>query len=123
MAKIPFDEEEFDLNDEYDVENHFFIAKNDGIYDVYSQVKTNGVLSANSNFGVSIFKNNKEICKDVYDNIKVLGISVSSPIRRTKALVKLNSGDTLTFKVESNLLNISLLNSYAESYFVINQIR
>ncbi len=122
-ATVPFDEEEFDLNEEFDVASHQFIAKNEGIYDVFAQVKTNGVLAASSNFGISIFKNNQEVCKNSYTNIGVLGISVSSPIRSAKALLKLDAGDTITFKITSNLVSVNLLSVDTENYFTINQIR
>jgi len=125
---IPFDSEEFDLNDEYDTTTHVFTAQQDGIYDVSVQINSGGGLAVATNYGVSILKNGTVVARENFANINVsvlslINLDVTPPVRSAKTIVQLNAGDTIRFEVFTNLLSVNLLGEAYESYFTIVQIR
>ncbi|OIQ22667.1 hypothetical protein [Lacinutrix sp. MedPE-SW] len=122
-ALIPFDDEDFDVNDEFNTTTHEFVAKQDGIYSLYAQIKANSIISATTNFGLSVYKNNVLESTNSFANVSVLSANVTPPIRNVTTLISLSAGDTVTFKVNSDLLNLSLLGDSANTYFTIHQIR
>ncbi|EDM45749.1 hypothetical protein SCB49_08067 [unidentified eubacterium SCB49] len=125
---IPFDTEEFDLNNEFDTSSYTFTAKEDGIYVVKVQI-TQKNINVDTNFGVRLNKNGTVIHRNSFANIGIdvilLGtINVTPPGRSIDTIVALETGDTLSFEVESGLVGISTLaGSKASSYFSIHRIR
>lgn len=76
-AKILFDYKEFDENDEYDIANHFFKAKADGIYAVSVQIKATSALGIATNFGVGIAKNGTIVAKQGFANVGVAFVNIT----------------------------------------------
>ena len=115
-VKIPFNNEVFDTNNEFDTVTNTFTAKQDGIYVVASQIKAAGISVA-TNFGITILKNGVVQNRNSFANIGVgvLGvtINVTPPVRRVETILQLITGDTISFGVESN----------QDSFFSIHQIR
>ncbi|MGC4040732.1 MAG: hypothetical protein QM710_08115 [Flavobacterium sp.] len=125
--KIPFNYEDFDENDEFNTSTNTFTAKNDGIYAINVQIKANSTSVA-TNFGVSIQKNESVIARCGYSNIGVslsiiLTVNVTPPIRVVQTLVKLNAGDTISFNIYTDLINVGLLSNKNDSFFTIQQVR
>jgi hypothetical protein len=126
-AIIPFGTVDFDVNSEYSTVTNVFTAKQDGIYDIYVQIKASGI-GVTTNYGVQILKNGSVISQNSFANvgISVLGIglvNVTSPIRSTQTLLQLVTGDTVQFNVVSNLAGVSLLGNNEDCYFTIHQVR
>ncbi|MGJ8667374.1 MAG: C1q-like domain-containing protein [Patiriisocius sp.] len=121
---VPFNNEEFDINDEFDTTTHTFTAKQDGIYRIYVQIKQNNLLIS-TNYGVRIMKNGTVIQKNSFANLSVAFVDVTSPIRSIQTLVELNEEDEITFEIESSLTSVStnLVGSSASSFFTIERIR
>ncbi|NUY81424.1 hypothetical protein HUK80_10990 [Flavobacterium sp. MAH-1] len=126
-VKIPFNQEDFDENDEFDTGTNTFKAKEAGIYAVSVQIKANSAVSVATNFGVNILKNNVVIARSSFANIGitvvVTAINVTPPIRTVQTLVKLNTDDTIRFQVSSDLINVGLLSAKEDSFFTIQQVR
>jgi len=126
-TNIPFDNEDFDYNDEYDVVTGQFTAKQDGIYDISVQINSSGGLSASTNYGVCVLKNGTVISKENFANINIsvlaINLNVTPPIRKSNTLVQLNTGDTISFQIFSDLLSVDLSKSPEDSFFTIVQIR
>lgn len=124
---IPFDSEEFDLNDEYDTATHVFTAQQDGVYDVSVQINSSGGLAVATNYGVSILKNGTVVARENFANINIsiltIDLNVTPPVRSAKTIVQLNAGDTISFEIFSNLLSVGLLGNAYDSFFTIVQIR
>jgi hypothetical protein len=129
---IPFDHEDIDETDEYDTSTSKFTAKQDGVYEVYSQIKMAPVSVGD--FGVGIVKEvsgtETVLAKDNYVGVSVtvpvvllpdIIINVSSPYRRVRTIVKLNAGESIILKVYS-LVSVSLTGG-EDSFFTIKQIR
>lgn len=70
-AIIPFGNESFDTNDEYDTTTYTYTAKQDGIYDIYAQIKASSGISVTTNFGLSITKNGVIVAENSFANIGV----------------------------------------------------
>lgn len=121
--KIPFDYEEFDLNEEFDPSSNTFTAKQTGIYAITVQIKATSTLSIASNFGVGIVKNSTLIARNTFANIGVATINVTPPFRSTQTLVQLSSGETIKFHLYSDLVNIGLLGTREDCFFTIHQVR
>lgn len=117
-VQIPFNELDFDINNEYDTTTATFTAEQDGIYHVFSQIKTGATIAVSQQVGIMIYKNGNKISKNSYANV-----GISPPIRSTQTLVQLNKYDTITFRLLSSLENISMYCNNDESYFTIHQIR
>jgi len=125
LATIPFSQEAFDTNDEFDTTTNTFTAKQDGIYVVAGQIKASNIAVA-TNFGIAILKNGTVENRNGFANIGIgigVGINVTPPIRRVETLLQLTTGDTITFAVESTLGSLNLLGTTQDSFFTIYQIR
>lgn len=127
-AKVPFNAEEFDVNNEFDTNTNTFTAKKEGLYAVGVQIKSTSAVGITTNFGVSIVKNDNIIlAQNGFANIGirvlVVNVNASPPIRNTSTTVKLNVGDRITFESYSDLVSVGLLGSSNESFFYIYQVR
>lgn len=120
---IPFNDIEFDLNSEFDNHTHTFTAKQEGIYSINVQIKSNASLGVATNFGVAIAKNGTIISRNSFANISLLGIKVTPPIRYLETLVQLAEGDTINFNILSDLSNVSILGTSEDCFFTIQQVR
>lgn len=122
---IPFDQEDFDLNDEYNTSTNTFTAKQDGIYSVSVQIEADGTLGVATNFGVLILKNGVVEVRNSYANTGVAGSNVTPPVRNTQTIVQLITGDTIKFQIEGDvsLGSVDLLADDRDSFFTINQVR
>lgn len=122
-VKVPFNALEFDLNSEFNTSTNTFTAKQNGIYQIYAQIKADNSLSISTNFGLAIYKNGILINRNSYANIEILGINATPPVRSVENLVQLNSGDTITFYLVSTLTSVSILGEKEDCYFSILQVR
>lgn len=122
-AIIPFGNESFDTNDEYDTTTYTYTAKQDGIYDIYAQIKASSGISVTTNFGLSITKNGVIVAENSFANIGVLGANITSPIRNVQTLLQLSENDTVTFEVTTSLVSVRLLGNEKDCFFNIHQIR
>ena len=122
---IPFDDEEWDVNEEFDTATSTFTAKQDGIYAVNVQLEADGTLGIAANFGVLILKNGAVESRNSFPNIGVMGINVTPPVRRAESLVQLVAGDTLSYQLEGDLAlgTVSLIGDDKDSFFTIHQVR
>ena len=127
LTQVPliFNNEEFDIKDEYDNSTGFFTAKADGIYRIHAQVKTSGISVGD--LGLSIYKtdlsnNEIKIAQENYINIAVTLVKVSPPIRSVSTLVQLNAGEKIRFKMYS-AVGLTLSGNNYDSFFDIEQIR
>ncbi len=125
-VKVPFNYEDFDENDEFNTSTNTFTAKNDGIYAINTQIKSNS-SSVCTNFGLSIVKNETVIARCGFSNIGVtialVTVNVTPPVRAVQTLVKLSAGDTITFNIYTDLINVGLLSNKSDSFFTIQQVR
>jgi hypothetical protein len=124
--KVPFNYEDFDENAEFDTSTYTFTAKTTGIYAINVQIKSNA-SSVATNFGVSILKNEAVIARCGFSNIGVniafVTLTVTPPVRAVQTLVKLSVGDTITFNLYTDLINVGLLSNKTDSFFTIQQVR
>jgi C1q domain len=122
-ALIPFDAVEFDINSEFNTSTNTFTAKQDGIYSIKIQIKSDATVGAATNFGVAISKNGSIISRNSFANISLLSTNVTPPIRSLESLVQLNTGDTINFNIVSDLISVSILGTSEDCFFTIQQIR
>lgn len=122
-VKIPFNYAEFDVNSEFNSATSTFIAKQDGIYAVKAQTKSDASVGISTNFGIAILKNNIVVARNTFANVGVIGVNVTPPVRYIETLVSLNTGDTITFELISNLLSVAILGTNEDCFFTIQQIR
>lgn len=129
--RIPFNSLDFDLQGEFNVSTHEFVAANPGIYRVHAQFKYEAGISANLDLGLQVYKvdvngNETLITQsryiNLYINIVVLQLAVSPPIRQVGTLVQLDAGEKIIFK-SVGVLNINLLSTTSEdTQFTIEQV-
>ena len=86
-ALIPFDAVEFDINTEFNTSTNTFTAKQDGIYSIKIQIKSDATVGAATNFGVAISKNGSIISRNSFANISLLSTNVTPPIRSLESLI------------------------------------
>lgn len=142
-TQIPFDSEEFDLNDEYDPATHTFTAKQDGIYTIKVRINASNSINASINYGVCRRKNGVVVARENFANITVdvvfpeltvgiitipetdlLELPVTPPVRKVESLEQLNTGDTITFELFSDLgATVNLSEGIEDCQFTIVQIR
>ena len=126
-VKIPFNLAEFDSNTEFDNSTNTFTAKESGIYAVNVQIKADVALGVATNFGVAILKNGVVIARNSFANVGVTVVSietkVSPPLRSLQSLIQLNTNDSITFHVISDLANVKLLGTKEDCFFSIQQVR
>lgn len=122
---IPFDDEEFDWNDEYNAITHTYTAKQEGVYLVAVQIKADATIGIASSFGVQIVKNGAVEVRNSFANVGVLGANITPPIRNVQTVIWLDAEDTLKFQLagDTTLGTIALLGDNRDSYFTIHQIR
>lgn len=122
---IPFDQEDFDENNEYDTTTHTFTAKRDGIYSISVQIEANSTIGIATNFGVMVLKNGIVEVRNSFANIGVAGSNVTPPVRNTQTLLQLSVGDTIQFQIEGDISlgSVDLLADNRDSFFTINQVR
>ncbi len=127
VAKIPFNTEDFDTNDEFDTTTNTFTAKQDGYYQVYVQINSGGLLGVSTNYGLRIIKTvsgvSQVVAEQNFANISALGIKVTPPVRNTQTSVQLNEGESISFQLYTDLVSVSLLGDKSDSFFTIHQIR
>lgn len=124
--KIIFDKELIDEHNDFDVSSNTFIAPNDGIYEIYVQMKASSLVSA-EDLGVGIVVKRGTaapavVAEESFININLAGINVSSSTRKTQTMVALNAGDQIFFCVKTTLPSLSLI-SGSSSLFTIYQIK
>lgn len=126
-VKIPFNLAEFDSNTEFDTGTNTFTAKESGIYALNIQIKADASLGVTTNFGVAVLKNGVVIARNSFANVGVTVVSietkVSPPLRSLQSLIQLNSNDTITFHIISDLANVKLLGTKEDCFFSILQVR
>ncbi|WP_308992578.1 hypothetical protein QLS71_013425 [Mariniflexile litorale] len=120
---IEFDTEQIDYNSEFDPSTYTFTAKQEGIYNISAQIKINAAITASTNFGLGIYKNNVLVAEQSFLSVVVGAVDVSSPIRYVSATLDLAVSDTITFKVTSGLVSVNILGISSDSYCAIYQIR
>ena len=120
---IPFDAVDFDINSEFDTSTNTFTAKQDGIYTIKIQIKSDATVGVATNFGVAITKNGTVLNRNSFANISVLSVNVSPPVRQVTTLIELNTNDTITFEVVSDLSIVQILGNSEDSFFTIYQVR
>lgn len=130
-CKFNPDTNQYDLDCNYNATTGEFVALQDGIYEIYAQIKTSNVLGANTDFGVGIFKidttnNYSLLAEESYLNINInilsLNVNVSPPARKTKTIVKLQAGERIVMGIKTGLATINLIGG-SNSFMYINQIR
>lgn len=121
--KVPFDYEEFDLNNEFNTTTNTFTVQQDGIYAISVQIKANNTIGVAINFGVGILKNNIVVARSSFANIGVLSVNITPPVRTTQTLVQLVTGDTIKFNLYSDLISLGVLGTREDCFFTINQVR
>lgn len=130
--QIGFSSITFDENSEYNTTTYLYTAKQDGIYDIYVQAKSESVVSA-AEFGVGIFKKGINetaytlIAEETYLSVNInlvnlINIDVSPPIRSTRTLLKLKLGDAITFAVKVPFVSLKLIGG-SSSFFSIYQVK
>ncbi|QIE58903.1 hypothetical protein G5B37_04795 [Rasiella rasia] len=122
---IPFDSEDFDTMNEFDTTTHEFTVQRDGIYEITVQIGMDATIGAATNLGVRILKNGTVVHKHSHANVNVIGINVTSPIRKLDTLLSLNTNDVITFEIEGDIAlgSIDLTGDSLTSYFTIQQIK
>lgn len=126
-VKISFDSAEFDINSEFNSTTNTFTAKQNGIYAINIQIKSDPTVGVATNFGVAILKNGVIIAKNSYANVGVTILAVETnvtpPVRSIQTIVELNATDTITFSIVSDLINVKLLGTKEDCFFSIHQIK
>lgn len=130
-SKIVFNNEEFDANSDYDISVQEFTAPLEGVYSVYAQFRTTGLLSTGE-LGIGIFKKignatpvliAQESYSQVSVNLPLVSVDVSPPVRKVQTLVQLNPGDKILFGLKrSSITGLTLIGGN-DSYFTIHQVR
>lgn len=124
---INFNNELTDYNDEFNTTTKTFTAKQDGIYSISAQIKLNSSISASTNFGIGIYKNNVLVAEQSFLSVSItlvfVDINVSPPIRYVSTILDLAANDTITFKVSSTLSTVNILGTSSDSYCAIYQLR
>lgn len=130
--KIPFATEEMDEHGDYDnTTTYEFTAPRAGIYSIYVQFETTGVVTAGE-VGVAIFKKAAgasvytNLAQESYINVSIsvlsVGVGVSPPTRKVQRLVKLAAGDVIAFGAKVPLLSVTLVGG-SKSFFTIEQVK
>lgn len=130
--KIPFSIEEFDEHNDYNnTTTYEFTAPQAGIYSIYVQLETTGVVTAGE-VGVAIFKKAsgasvytmlaQESYLNVSINVLTVGVGVSPPTRKVQRLVKLAAGDAIAFGAKVPLISVTLIGG-SKSFFTIEQVK
>lgn len=134
VAKLQFNNEDYDENNEYNTVpgSYEFIAKNAGLYGIDIQIKAGSVINVSPDFGVAIMKTPVStgvpiiLAKQSFANVGItilgLTINVTPPVRFVRTIVKLAVGDKIYFNVNNNI-SLGLSSAAEESFFTIQQVR
>lgn len=122
---IPFDFTEIDLKNEFNPSTHEFRATDPGYYRVTAQIKQATITVGD--YGLSLYKvdtSNTEslLSRERYVNISVLGINLSSPMRRVETITFLDTGEKIRFRTNS-AVSLTISAESSETFFTIEQIR
>lgn len=130
--KLDFDNEEFDLNNEYDVVTNEFTPKQNGYYEISStiNIKPDPIgITASTNVSLQILKNASIIAESsgplVGATLGLVNVYVL-PIRTVNTVVFLTTADTISFHIKNGdgLANIDIdLQAGENGFFYIKQIR
>lgn len=124
FKRIAFNTESFDENNDYNTTTYEFTAPKTGIYSVYVQYESSGIIAA-SNVGVAIITDRVGTiaveAEETYTSVAVVTVLVSPPTRKTQTLLKLNAGDKVFFGASSGL-TVTLLGG-GKSFFTISQLK
>ncbi|KAA2215699.1 hypothetical protein [Chryseobacterium sediminis] len=121
--KVSFPVLEIDEGLNFNSTNQEFTAPKTGIYNLYFFLDMASLSSA-STLGAGIFKVDGTtgitslLSEESFLNISVLGINVSSPVRKTQTIVKLNAGDKIVFGMKAPLLDIGLFANSKASFTI-----
>jgi len=126
-VRIPYDFEDFDLNDEFDVTTNIFTSKQPGIFEIKAQVNSNNSLQTSLNHGICILKNGVVIAMENYSNKSISSLlsslNITPPVRSVTTLVQLDAGDTISFRLFTDLSLVVLSENTVDSFFSIVQLR
>lgn len=124
-STIPFNKVDFDLNQEFNITNYTFTAKQTGLYSINVAIRVNSsVLSISGDFGVAIYKEEQLQARNTFANIQLLGLNITPSVRSVQTLVQLNATEKITFRAFSGGgLTAGILSNGDESFFTIQQVR
>ena len=132
---IIFNNEEFDIKEEFETSTGVFTAINDGIYRVSAQMKTASVSVGD--LGLAVYKTDTggtstKIAEEYFINVAVniniialtLNLNVSPPTRSVSTLIQLNAGEKISFRLFSAVA-VNVLGSAggSDSFCTIEQVR
>lgn len=136
--KIKFESDgiEFDENLEFETSTSVFTAKQDGIYNVYTQYAVDGnallSLSTSTSLGIGVFVKNgtdnfrlavSETFANVGVSVVLLGtVNVTPPYRKAQTLLSLKAGDQVFVGAYTTLASLSLL-SGTNTLFSVYQVK
>lgn len=122
---IPFDTEDFDLNNEFDTSTYTFTAQQEGYYRVGVQIKSDPTTAISPSFGVEVLKNGTVVNRNTFANVGVAATNVTPPLRAVNTMVHLSANDTITFNVSGNIAmgSVNLLENFEDTFFSIEQVR
>ncbi len=128
-SKIPFNQESFDVNNDFDTGGNTFTAPKDGIYNISAQFKLNTLLNVGQ-IGVGVLKSpngggaTEVMAREIYTSVSLLGVNVSPPTRKVNVLVKLNAGDQIYAGIYTTVnVSVGLISYNADSYLSIHQVK
>lgn len=131
FRQIPFAVEEVDDNNDYNNTTYQFTAPRAGIYDIYVQFQTSDLISVGE-VGLAVLKKASGasvytlVAQDAYLNASVgivlIKVATSPLARKVRTLVRLATGDNITFGASVPLLTVNLLGG-TRSYFFIQQVK
>jgi len=130
---IIFNNEEFDIKEEFDTSTGVFTAGSDGIYRVTAQMKTASVSVGD--LGLAIYKTDTggtstKIAEERFINVAVeislvsFSLNVSPPTRTVSTLIQLSAGDKISLRLFS-AVSVNVLGSTggSDSFCTIEQVR
>lgn len=131
-TKLDFDQEDFDLNDEFDVASNTFTPKQDGYYEIMSTINIEPDplgLTVSTNVSLQILKNSTVIAESsgplVGATLGLVNVYVL-PIRTVSTVVYLTTTDSISFHLKNGdgLVSINVdLRPNENGFFFIKQIR
>lgn len=133
---IDFNNIDIDSNNEYSTTTNKFIPKQNGWYEIYSQITiepTNPISATISNdFRLNITKNGTQIGSDtgILATLTAIGTNVFiQPTRKVKTIVYLTTSDYIQFEIENRntlvpvAIDVTVLGDANQTYFYVKQIR
>lgn len=133
--KFESDGKEFDENVEFDSATSIFTAKQDGIYNIYTQYAVDGnailSLSVSTSLGIGVFVKNgtnnftlaaSETFLNVGVTVLLSTVSVTPPYRKAQTLLSLKAGDQVFVGAYTTLASLSLL-SGTNTLFSVYQVK